>query len=180
MSAAERLFAVRGFEVATVDDVAVQAGVAKGAVYHHFVSKEAIFARVLDKVQAAVAVKVVAAARSARNPRDAIERAARAFLKACLDAGTRQIVLIDGPAVLGWKKWREIDEKYFSALLQGSVAQALGVSQPTRETNAVAQLLLGAVTEAALTCATAENAEAALRDHMRGLRVLLRGVLAGG
>src|ERR1700761_3768149 len=110
LSEARRLFDARGFEATSIDDIAEAAGVAKGAVYHHFESKEAVFLRVLEDLQAGLLGQPLPP--EALAERDPVELGAGAVLRYLLAAsepGTRRVLLIDGPAVIGWRKWREID-----------------------------------------------------------------------
>ena len=176
-SAARRLFASRGFDATTIDDIAERAQVAKGAVYHHFSSKEEIFVRVLDEVQGEIAaLPIPAAARRIRDPLDLIADGVLRYLLAASEPDRRRILLIDGPAVCGWQRWREIDAKYFGAATRAVVARALGERADEREVNALAHLILGSVMEAALVCASADDAGRAARDSARALRRLLEGL----
>jgi AcrR family transcriptional regulator len=174
--AASHLFATKGFAATTIDDIAERAGVAKGAVYHHFASKEDIFAVVFEDFEAKLETDVVAAGLSAEDPFEGMERGVRHFLAACSEPRTRQIVLVDGPAVLGWKRWREIDAKYFAAVIRGGLARALEDKAAERHLDALSHLILGSLTEAALVCASAADARAAAREMTAGIRVLLQGL----
>jgi len=179
VGAARRLFAAQGFEATSIDDIAARAGVAKGAVYHHFPSKEAVFAQVLDAVQGELAALPVPAA--SRRLSDPLERTADAVLRylyAASEPSVRRILLVDGPAVVGWRKWREIDDKYFGAATRAGVAVARGTGSSEREVDALAHLVLGAVMEAALVCATAADPKRSARELVAALRLLLRGVLS--
>jgi AcrR family transcriptional regulator len=177
LAAARKLFATRGFEATSIDDIGQKAGVAKGAVYHHFASKEAIFERVLDSVQAELAaLPPPASARKVTDPRDAIAAAVLSYLTNASEPERKRILLIDGPAVIGWLKWREIDAKYFGAATRAAVGAVLGEKASARETEAFAQLLLGMVMEAALVCATAEDPKKTAREVTGALRRMLEGL----
>lgn len=176
-AAARKLFAADGFDTTSIDDIAAKAGVAKGAVYHHFSSKEEIFARVLEGVQEELAATQLATPPRGSDPADRIAAGVLRYLLAACEPGIRQILLIDGPAVLGWIKWREIDMRYFGAMTKMAVDELLP-GAPPRETQSVAHLVLGAVTEAALVCATAADPKKSARELTRSLRSLLQG-LAG-
>jgi len=175
--AARALFSGRGFEATSIDDIAARAGVAKGAFYHHFAAKEEIFVRVLDGVQAELAaLPLPAASRRIADPLDRIADAVLRWLLAASEPERKRILLVDGPAVIGWQRWREIDAKYFGAGARVALAAVLGERASAREVDALAHLLLGAVMEGALVCASAPDARRAAREVTAALRRLLAGL----
>ena len=175
--AARALFSARGFEATSIDDIAARAGVAKGAFYHHFAAKEEIFVRVLDGVQAELAaLPVPAASRRIADPLERIADAVLRWLLAASEPERKRILLVDGPAVIGWQRWREIDAKYFGAGARVALAAVLGERASAREVDALAHLLLGAVMEGALVCASAPDARRAAREVTAALRRLLAGL----
>ena len=177
LAAARELFADEGFEAASIDGIAARAGVAKGAVYHHFASKEEIFTRVLEDVQAEIAARPVpAATRAMTDPVDVIAAETLRYLLAAADPSRKRILLIDGPAVIGWRKWREIDDRFFGAGARAALAAVTRGKTAPRELDALAHLLMGAVMEACLVCATAPDAKKAARDLSAGLRKMLEGI----
>jgi AcrR family transcriptional regulator len=177
LEGARRLFAANGFDATSIDDIAEAAGVAKGAVYHHFTSKEAVFLRVLEDVQAAIAAAPISSeAFDERDPAEQIASAVLRYLVAASEPDVRRVLLIDGPAVIGWRKWREIDDRFFGAGARFAMAQLLGEAAPAREVELMAHLLMGAVMEAAILCATAEDPEATARDLSSALRRMLLGM----
>src|SRR5580704_8816457 len=109
LKAAEKEFGARGFDATTIDDIATRAGVAKGAVYHHFRAKEEIFEQVLDSLLGDIAAQLPAAASTGRDTVDAIIKGTEKYFACVTAPGVTRILLVDGPAVLGWAKWREID-----------------------------------------------------------------------
>jgi AcrR family transcriptional regulator len=176
--AARALFGARGFADTTVDDIAARAGVAKGAVYHHFASKEEIFARVLEAIQAELAAaQVPPASAKPRDPLDMIAAGVLHYLLAISQPDIKRILLIDGPAVMGWQKWRDIDMRYFGALTKAGLANALGDRVSPREIEPLAHLLMGAIMEAALVCATAKNPRKLAKELSAGIRALLGGLV---
>ena len=177
---ARRLFAARGFEATSIDDIAEAAGVAKGAVYHHFNSKEALFLRVLENLQADILAMPVPP--EALRERDLVEQIVGAILRYLLTASgpdIRRVLLIDGPAVIGWRKWREIDDRFFGAGARIAMKRLLGAAATAVEVEATAHLLMGAVMEAALICAVAEDPKTAALDLAAALRRMLRGMASG-
>jgi AcrR family transcriptional regulator len=174
LAAARRLFAGEGFAAVSVDRIAAEAGVAKGAVYHHFAAKEALFAEVLEAVCAEVAAEVAAAARAAPDVLAVLTEGARVYFAATARPGVWRILLEDGPVVLGWTRWREIDARHFAAdlprILDRAVADGLIAPQPS---GPMATLLLGAMTEAAMA-ATQGHAKAA--DYVEAIQRLVDGL----
>lgn len=178
LSAAGPLFTRDGFEGVSVDQIAEQAGVAKGAVYHHFPSKEAIFTRALEGVQEGIAARLATSGITGENGAlAAFTQATQLYLEIAMEPQNRRILLIDGPAVLGWRKWREIDDRFFGAGVRATIAYILGPGASERDIAAIEHLVMGAVMEAALVCATAEDASVAA-DLTNGLRRLLGGLTA--
>jgi len=177
LAAARKLFATTGFEATSIDGIAAKAGVAKGAVYHHFDSKEEIFTRVLEDVQAEIAASPVpAATRAMSDPLDMIAAETLRYLLAATEPSRKRILLIDGPAVIGWRKWREIDDRFFGAGAKAAITHVLGAGAPPREIDAVTHLVMGAVMEACLVCATAADTKKAARELSAGLRKMLEGL----
>ena len=174
LAEARRLFTDRGFEATSIDDIADAAGVAKGAVYHHFASKEAVFQRILEDVQAEIA----SAPARLLETRDAAELIAAGTLHYLLAASApevRRILLIDGPAVIGWRRWREIDDRYFGAGARLAMSHLLGADASEDEIEALTHLVMGAVMEAALVCAVADDPARAARELSSALGRMLRG-----
>ncbi|CAN5311982.1 hypothetical protein BH24ACT7_BH24ACT7_23470 [soil metagenome] len=91
---------------AEVDAILQAAGVARGALYHNFANKAELFDAVLDREAAAVAE----AARAVDDPLDSLRAGCGAFLRLALDRAVQRITLLDSPAVVGWERWRELDE----------------------------------------------------------------------
>jgi AcrR family transcriptional regulator len=177
-TAARELFAKRGFSATTIDDIAKRAGVAKGAVYHHFGSKEEIFERVLDGIFLEIAARLRAAAGAGRDLFDAMVKGTEIYLERVTAPEVKRIVLVDGPAVLGWNKWREIDQRHFGRMLRTPLAQMLGEKMNAADIEAQFHLLSGAITEAALISATSKNPRKKAQELSSGLRLLLTGLLA--
>src|SRR5258708_6273560 len=100
------LFGERGFAATTIDDIAEQARVAKGAVYHHFATKEAVFADVFDQVSRALVQEIDRAVRTEKDVLAAMVAGTQHYFAACAKGPACQIILRDGPAVLGWERWR--------------------------------------------------------------------------
>jgi AcrR family transcriptional regulator len=177
VQAASDLFGRQGYAATTVDEVAAAAGVAKGAVYHHFQGKERLFETVLEATTAQLAAEVAQRAGAAADVWDSLAVATEAYFELASVGAAAQIVLKDGPAVLGWQRWREIDSKHFGraipAVLEAAMREGLIASQPIEP---LARLLLGAATEAAAACAASPTPAENGRVHATAFRALLDGL----
>ena len=169
--AAGELFTARGFAATSIDDIASRAGVAKGAVYHHFDSKEQIFQRVFEQMTEALAVQVRATAAAGKSILDSFERGTLKYLTSIAGDKFRQVLLIDGPAVLGWEKWRKIDARYFGGAMNAPIEAQVRVS--ALEMAAIGHLIAGALSEAALVCATSDHRVRDARDFTSALLKML-------
>jgi AcrR family transcriptional regulator len=173
IKAAYRLFGDRGFAETTMDDVAAAARVAKGAVYHHFATKEALFEAVFDQVAQELLAEVDRIARTEKDALAAMAKGTQAYFAACAKDRTGRIVLHDGPAVLGWERWREIDNRHFGGRFPVALARAMDDGLIARQpVEPLARLLLGAVTEAAVAC-SGRDLNKAGADYARAFQALL-------
>jgi AcrR family transcriptional regulator len=177
LKAAQDLFGAQGFAATSMDQIAQAGGVAKGAVYHHFPSKELVFEAVLEEVSTEVAGQVAAASAGAPDVLAAMSRAIRAYFEICSQGPTGQVMLKDAPAVLGWARWREIDARHFGGDVDKVLAAAMRAGligeQPVEP---LARLILGAITEAALACGSAEDPAEAGKAYVAAAESLLDGL----
>lgn len=177
LASARTLLAARGFEATSIDDIALAAGVAKGAVYHHYPSKEAIFLEVLDAVHKDVAAaEPPAEMLGVTDPVELIGAGVLHYLRVVSEPATRRILLIDGPVVIGWTRWREIDDRYFGGGAKVAMRVLLGPEASEAEVDAATHLVMGAVMEAALVCATADDPATSARELVDGLKRMLAGL----
>jgi AcrR family transcriptional regulator len=178
LDAARALFARHGYAEVSIDQIAERAGYAKGAFYHHFSSKQEVFEQVLDGIQAQLAVLVANRAQSAPPaplPR-ALARNILDYLEGAIHPGVRRVLLIDGPMVLGWKRWREIDDKYFADVVRAGVVRLMTDKAGTAEIASATRLMLGAITEAALSSGMADDPAQLAREHCASFELLLTGL----
>ncbi len=182
VDAARRLFVARGYHHTGTEEVVTAARVGtRGALYHHFADKRALFEAVFIAVEEDLVMK---AAESLANPADGALNQLRqgliGFLDASLTPHVQRILLIDGPAVLGWTRWRELESLYglgaIRAMLDRAVEEGdLAAGQPV---DALAHVLLAAADEMALFIANAPD-QVAARDHgVQALNALLDGLRA--
>jgi AcrR family transcriptional regulator len=178
---ARRLFEDKGFGAVSTEAIVKAAGVTRGALYHQFKDKAALFAAVYEEVERQLVVDVVEriAGAGVADQLQAMRVGARVFLDLCCEPKLQRIVLIDAPAVLGWEEWRAVGMKYGLGVIEAMLSQAIadGVipEQPVRPT---AHVLLSALDEAALYISRAENPDEA-RTQMYAVSDRLMAGIAG-
>lgn len=181
VAAARELFAERGYADVGTEEIVARAAVTRGALYHHFADKRDLLRAAHEELEAELAdeigAKIAAEAKAGSGAREVLELGARAFLDACERPEIARIVLVEAPAVLGWSEWREIDERYglglVTAALELGMEQGVIRRQPTRP---LAHLLLGAMGEAGMMIANADDHTAMRREVEPALLGLLDGL----
>jgi AcrR family transcriptional regulator len=178
IGAARELFGAHGYDGTSIDAVLAEAGVARGALYHHFATKTDLFDAVLERETMALAVAVGKAARPTREPLAGLRAGCDAFLRLALDPAIQRITMLDAPAVVGWARWRELDRRY----LLGGIETALGhLAADGRvdpsEVEYLAHMILAAVGEAAIFVATSDDPDASLQTALSAVDTLLTRVL---
>jgi len=180
--AARRLWSARGYAAVGTPEIAAAAGVTRGALYHQFADKAALFLAVADAVEGDVTARLGAyvAASGARDPAAALHAAVDGWLEACEEPEVRQILLLDGPVVLGWDGFRDMALRHALGLTEGLLQAAIDAGQlAPQPTRALAHVLIGALDEAAMYLTTSDDRAAARGEVARVLHALLGGVLSG-
>jgi len=173
------LFARRGFNDVSTEEIVRRAGVTRGALYHHFRDKRDLFEAVYEDVDQSLVEKITSSIRTAADPLDVLRQGADAFLDACLDPAVRRIALLEGPSILGWERWREIDERYGLGLVQMTLQAAMdsGAIRPG-SVEALAHVLFGGLVEAAMLLAASPTPKKARAEVGTAVHVLIDGLAA--
>ncbi|MET9518426.1 TetR/AcrR family transcriptional regulator [Streptomyces sp. NPDC002994] len=172
-----RLFADRGYGAVGLAEIVQAAEVTKGALYHHFTGKADLFRAILEELQQEVGRRVAAAADAHDDPWTQLTAGCQEFLASTTDPGVQRIMLVDGPAVLGWSQWRAMDEANSARHLADALTSLIdaGVIAP-QPVAPLAHLLSGAMNDAALWLASSSDPEdlahttSALGQLLQGLR----------
>ena len=174
---ATTLFAQKGYAAVASEEVVELAGVTRGALYHHFDGKKGLFREVFRQAHTRVAERIAAAAEQETDLWLQLEAGCRAFIEAATDPALARILLLDAPAVLGWNDWRRVDEENSLRDLRFILGELIADGR-MRATplEATARLLSGAMNEAALWAAEADDRPAALAETHEALGVLLRSL----
>src|SRR3954453_13283394 len=179
VAAARPLFAGRGYAGVGTEEIARAAGLTRGALYHHFEGKRELFEAVYEQIEIELAERIASGAlqANASSPLAAMKAGAEMFLLASTEPETQQIVLLDGPSVLGWDRWREIATEHGLGLIEATLqaaGEAGGIdSQAVRP---LAHVLMGALDEAAMLVARASDPERMRAEVGRTLGALLDGL----
>src|SRR5215470_6735660 len=176
VAAARRLFAAEGFAEVPADAIVAAAGVTRGALYHQFADKTALFDAVLEAVEADIARRLAheVAAAGMSDPVEALRYAVRTWLDICVEPEIHRIALIDGPSVLGWSHWREVCQRHVFGLVQAVVERGIELGRiRALSARPLAHVLMGAGDEAALYVAEAADRTRARAEMIEVLDQLI-------
>jgi AcrR family transcriptional regulator len=174
VAAGRRLFGENGFRGTPVEDLAREARVTTGALYHHFPTKTALFEAVFVQAHMELMTSATEAAMGAEDGLDELALGFDAFLDGVLQPDVQRIVVLDGPAVLGLARYTELDEQYAYAVIVGSLkeaakAGAVDIDDPETAT----RLLLGALTRGAMLIANSPDPVKTRHAVANSMRALL-------
>lgn len=160
ISAARPLFASLGFSEVSLETIVRDAGVTRGALYHHFADKTELFAAVFEKVEAEMAARMgeAVAAAGESDPVEVMRLCAGLWLDACAEPEIQRIVLLEALAVLGWERWSDIGNRYNIGFVKALLTHAIeSGSIPPQPVEATALTVMGALREATLYIARADD-----------------------
>lgn len=178
IAVARKHFAREGFEAAATEAIVAEAEVTRGALYHQFSDKKALFRAVVEAIHAEITIEIERSAAKAKTPLDALLTGSEAFLRASQRADNLRPFLIDGPSVLGWQDWRALDARHGARSLAGGLrAYADGAGlDPAIGPGALLHAVNGMLTETALALTAAKDKAALLRQSLAILARLLTNV----
>ena len=159
---ATQLFAAHGYDGTSIEAVLAEAGVSRGSLYHHFAGKDALFWAVLEGIAARVGEQLAALERDAPDPVAGLRIGYLGWIRLASDPIVQQTVLIDAPAVLGWQRWREIDEQNLGWIKAALTYAAEAGRIERRHVDTFAHIVLAATNEVTLMIARADDPAAAL------------------
>ena len=174
IAAARALFVDKGYASTGTPEIVGAAGVTRGALYHHFADKEALFRAVVEQEAEFVAAEIERAAPSeAADLASALSAGGRAYLEAMRLPGRTRLLLLDGPAVLGRAVMDEIDSRHGNRTLREGLEAAMRAGALPRLPLETLTALLGAMYDRA-ALAVANGAR--LDDHVVVMDALLVGL----
>lgn len=176
---AERLFTEQGYAATSLDAVVAGADVTKGALYHHFSGKQALFEAVFETIERDAAARIQAALPTEAEPWAKANAGLAAFLEVLQDPRYRRVVVLDAPAVLGFERFRELEERSaFSNVLEiiRSVLDAGEWGLGEDMTQTFGRIFYGALTAAGTAIATSETPEESAANAQVAISFILAGL----
>jgi AcrR family transcriptional regulator len=174
VAAGRGLFGRQGFAATSVDDLAREARVTTGALYHHFPNKTKLFEAVFEQAHTELMQASAQAAMGAPDEIELLSRGFEAFLDSVQQPELRQIVIVDAPAVLGLARFTELDEKFAYAEIVFALESAVnGGRLEVEDPPTLTRLLLGALTRGAMLVANSDDPELTRQSVARTMRKLI-------
>jgi AcrR family transcriptional regulator len=176
IAAARTLWGQRGYAEVGTPEIATAAGVTRGAMYHQFADKAALFREVVEVVEQDVMARmaVVVAESGATTPAEAVRAAVDAWLDVSGDPEVRQLILLDAPSVLGWAEFRDVAQRYSLGMTEQMLTEAIRAGQLAEQpVRPLAHVLIGALDEAAMVIATADDPKRTRRETGQVLHRLI-------
>lgn len=175
VSAARQLFVEKGYAEASTPELVRAAGVTRGALYHHFEDKKAIFRAVAESELAEVADRINRSTSTSSTAMQALENGTRAYLDAMQAPGRAHLLLVEGPAALGVNTMKQLNSQSAAHTLRDGLKEAI----KTAEISPLPLDALTAMLDAAFDRAALEIAQGAPRtDIETALSALLQGLAA--
>jgi AcrR family transcriptional regulator len=182
---AARLFTEQGYAATSLDQVVAGARVTKGALYHHFSGKQAVFEAVFEKIEADASRRIRKALKGSRDPWEKALIGLRALLAIVRDPAYQRVVIQEGPAILGYERFREQEERSSYGLVQDMVGDVLRDSTYEVDDDMLetfTRIFFGAMSAAGETVSSSPDpklavarVETAISFILTGLRTLADG-----
>lgn len=173
ISAARKLFVEKGYADTGTPELVAAAGLTRGALYHHFPDKQALFRAVVEQEAAAVAEEIEKGSAASAEPVEALLAGGRSYIEAMQAGGRTRLLLLDGPAVLGRAAMDEIDARHGNRTLREGLAAAIRSGALKRIPLDALTAQLGAMFDRA---ALAIDTGASPEEHLIAISVLIEGL----
>jgi AcrR family transcriptional regulator len=176
LAAARAAFRAEGYAAASMDALCAEAGVTRGALYHHFGGKEGLLEAVVRQIDAEIGARLDAEEERHADPWEGFRACCHLWLEQALDPEVQRIYLRDAQAVIG-PRLREMDETSAIAPIRDSLAALMASGRVvTTDAEALARLINGALVEAAMWVAASPRPDEALARAHAATDTLLRGL----
>ncbi|HSV38143.1 MAG TPA: TetR/AcrR family transcriptional regulator [Nocardioidaceae bacterium] len=174
---ARDLFSRNGYAGTSLDEIVGGARVTKGALYHHFSGKQALFEAVFERVEEDAAKRIRKAIKKSKDPWDQVNAGVRAFFEVARGSEYRRIVVQEGPSVLGYERFREQEERTTLSIVQDMVSVVVPQEVfPKALNETLARLFFGALSAAGTQLSTSEDPDQASNELETVIAFLLTGI----
>ena len=175
------LFTEHGYSQTSLEEIAKRARVTKGALYHHFGGKQVLFEAAFSAVESGVVARLSEVVSDPGDPWEATRSGLRAFLEVCLEPAYQRIVVQDGPAVMGWGRWRDAEEAYTFGVLRTVVSNLIASGEIGDEmpVDALARIMFGALSAGAIAIAASSSPMQERADIAVCIERVLNGLRVG-
>jgi AcrR family transcriptional regulator len=154
VDSALELFTRRGYAATSLDTIVKRARVTKGALYHHFSGKQALFEAVFDVVETTAITRLATVVDGDGTAWDRAMAGIQAYVRVCLEPAYQRIVLHEAPVVMGWERWREAEERFSYGLVRATVEALVDAGEiEALPVEVTARVLFGALQAGAETIA---------------------------
>jgi AcrR family transcriptional regulator len=175
---ATSLFAEHGYEGTSIEAVLAAAGVSRGALYHHFAGKEALFRAVLEALGERITEQLTEVISGCADPVEAVRTSALGWIDLAGDPVIQRIMLVDAPSVLGWEQWRAMDEGRTVGAMRAMLQAVSDTGRlPGRLVDPFADMILAALDEAAMVVARAPDSRVAVAEGRQAVEEFLARLL---
>jgi AcrR family transcriptional regulator len=172
------LFADHGYEGTSIEAVLTAAGVSRGALYHHFAGKEALFRAVLETLSERITEQLTEVISGCTDPVEAVRTSALGWIDLAGDPVIQRIMLVDAPSVLGWEQWRAMDEGRTVGAMRAMLQAVSDTGRlPGKLVDPFADMILAALDEAAMVVARAPDSRVAVAEGRQAVEEFLARLL---
>ncbi len=163
VAVARELFAAQGYAATGTETILAAAGVTRGALYHHFADKQALFAQVCEDLHAEAGQVIETDADAQGDAFDGVIAGCLGFLDFMVRPDVRRILILDAPSVLGWEAWNEMDRRHGFGLLIEGVEAAVAEGSLTGDPQTLAVMINGALNYGVVWAGQSDTPEALVR-----------------
>jgi len=174
LMAGREMFTQRSYCDVSGLQICERASVTRGALQHHFGSKLGLFMAVLEGLQHGVSLRITQAIGQHQDPWEQARAGIVAFLEACSQPAYQAVVLKEGPAAIGWQRWRELDTDYYAPLVRALIGMLAPAGLSDCASAMMTATLRGTLTELSFAIADSDDQAVAFREALAVIDELVR------
>ena len=177
VDSALELFTKRGYAATSLDTIVKRARVTKGALYHHFSGKQALFEAAFDLVETRAIARLTTVVDGDGSAWERAMAGIHAYVDVCLDPAYQRIVIHEAPVVMGWERWREAEEHFSYGLVRATVEALVdGGEIAPLPVEVTARVLFGALSAGAEAIAGSSDPKKTAAEVTRTITAVMTGM----